>query len=96
MLPPSLARRLVNHVRPGTWTESYAADWAMAQLRDAAWRMADRTDEFILAPETFPGSAAPCAFPAARQVRSNRMSAARRRAPVLRSLRVCRRLTTSP
>ena len=47
MLPTSLTKRLVNHARPQDVTEGYAADWTMAQLRDAAQRVADRIDELI-------------------------------------------------
>ena len=49
MLPASLTRRLVNHVRPQDVTEGYAADWTMEQLRDAAQRIADKIDELIRA-----------------------------------------------
>ena len=34
MLPRSLTKRLVNHVRPGDVTEGYAADWTVEQLRE--------------------------------------------------------------
>ena len=58
MLPTSLTRRLVNHARPRDVTEGYAADWTMAQLREASQRIADRIDELIeaggLAAETSP------------------------------------------
>ena len=47
MLPTSLTRRLVNHARPRDVTEGYAADWTMAQLREASQRIADRIDELI-------------------------------------------------
>ena len=47
MLPTSLTRRLVNHARPRDVTEGYAADWTMAQLREASQRIADRIDEMI-------------------------------------------------
>ena len=36
--------RRVNHARPGDVTEGYAADSSIAQLRDLAQRIADRTD----------------------------------------------------
>ena len=56
MLPNSLTKRRVNHARPQDVTESYAADWTMEQLRDAAQKIADRIDEMteagIPAPET--------------------------------------------
>ena len=47
MLPTSLTKRLVNHAPSQDITEGYAADWTMAQLRDAAQRIADRIDELI-------------------------------------------------
>ena len=47
MLPTSLTRRLVNHARPRDVTEGYAADWTMAQLREASQRIADRIDALI-------------------------------------------------
>ena len=47
MLPTSLTKRLVNHAPSQDITECYAADWTMAQLRDAAQRIADRIDELI-------------------------------------------------
>ena len=47
MLPASLTKRLVNHVRPQDVTEGYAADWTMEQLRDAAQRIADKIDELV-------------------------------------------------
>ena len=47
MLPASLTKRLVNHARPQDMTEGYAADWTMAQLREAAQRIADRINELI-------------------------------------------------
>ena len=60
MLPTSLTRRLVNHARPRDVTEGYAADWTMAQLREASQRIADRIDELIeaggLAAEAGPGA----------------------------------------
>ncbi|MCY4459663.1 MAG: hypothetical protein OXC26_04560 [Albidovulum sp.] len=43
MLPTSLTKRLVNHAPSNDVTEGYAADWTMAQLRDAAQRIADRS-----------------------------------------------------
>ena len=48
MLPTSLTKRLVNHAPSQDITEGYAADWTMAQLRDAAQRIADRIDELTL------------------------------------------------
>ena len=50
MLPTSLTRRLVNHARPRDVTEGYAADWTMAQLREASQRIADRIDELLMDP----------------------------------------------
>lgn len=47
MLPTSMTKRLVNHAPSNNVTEGYAANWTMAQLRDAAQRIADRTDELI-------------------------------------------------
>ena len=47
MLPTSLTKRLVNHAPSQGITEGYAAEWTMAQLRDAAERIADRIDELI-------------------------------------------------
>ncbi len=47
MLPTGLTKRLVNHAPSQDITEGYAADWTMAQLRDAAQRIADRIDELI-------------------------------------------------
>ena len=47
MLPTGLTKRLVNHAPSQDITEGYAADWTMAQLRDAARRLADRIDELI-------------------------------------------------
>ena len=38
-----------HHARPQDVTEGYAADWTMAQLRDAAQRIADKIDEKIRA-----------------------------------------------
>ena len=37
----------LNHAPSQDITEGYAADWTMAQLRDAAQRIADRIDELI-------------------------------------------------
>ena len=48
MLPTSLTKRLVNHAPSQDITEGYAADWTMAQLRDAAQRIADRIDELTI------------------------------------------------
>ena len=45
MLPRSLTKRLVNHVRGSDVTEGYAADWSVEQLREPAQRIADRIDE---------------------------------------------------
>ena len=53
MLPTSLTKRLVNHARPQDVTEGCAADWTMAQLRDAAQQIADRIDELIAASGSF-------------------------------------------
>ena len=47
MLPTSLMKRLVNHVRPQDVTEGYAADWSMVQLRESALPVADRTDALV-------------------------------------------------
>ena len=47
MLPRSLTKRLVNHVRPGNVTEGYADDWTVEQLREPAQRIADRIDELM-------------------------------------------------
>ena len=44
MLPRSLTKRLVNHVRPNDVTEGYAADWTVGQLCEPAQRIADRID----------------------------------------------------
>ena len=46
-LPTSLTKRLANHTPSQDISEGYAADWTMAQLRDAAQRIADRIDELI-------------------------------------------------
>ena len=48
MLPTSLTKRLVNHAPSQDITEGYAADWTMAQLCDAAQRIADRIDDLTL------------------------------------------------
>ena len=44
MLPPPLAKRLVNHARPNDVTQGYAADWTIAQLREPAQKIADRIE----------------------------------------------------
>ncbi len=44
MLPQSLTKRLVNHVRPNDVTEGYAADWTVGQLCEPAQQIADRID----------------------------------------------------
>ena len=49
MLPTSLTKRLVNHAPSQDITEGYTAEWTMAQLRDAAQRIADRIDELTRA-----------------------------------------------
>ena len=49
MLPRSLTKRLVNHVRHADVTEGYAADWTVRQLREPAQRIADRIDELMFA-----------------------------------------------
>ena len=56
MPPRSLTKRLVNHARRRDVTESYAAEWTVAQLREPAQRIADRIDELTHAAEN--GSAA--------------------------------------
>ena len=43
LLPPSLTKRLVNHARPNDVTQGYAADWAIAQRREPAQKIADRS-----------------------------------------------------
>ena len=48
MPPTSLTKRLVNHAPSHDITEGYAADWTMAQLHNAAQRIADRIDELSL------------------------------------------------
>ena len=47
MLPTSLTKRLANHAPSQDISEGYGADRTMAQLRDAAQRIADRIDELI-------------------------------------------------
>ena len=47
MLPACLTKRLVNYTPSQDITEGYGADWTMAQLHDAAQRLADRIDELI-------------------------------------------------
>ena len=47
MLPPSLTKRLVDHARPNDVTQRYTADWTIAQLREAARRIADRIEALI-------------------------------------------------
>ena len=44
MLPRSLTKRLVNHVRPGDVPEGYAADRNVGQLCEPAQCIADRID----------------------------------------------------
>ena len=45
--PPSPTKRLVNHARPNDFTEDYAADWTVAQLRKQARRIADRIEALM-------------------------------------------------
>ena len=47
MLPPSLTKRLVNHAPPQDITQSYTADWTIAQLREPAQRSADRIEALM-------------------------------------------------
>ena len=47
LLPRSLTKRLVNHVRPGDITEGYAADWTIGQLREPAQKIADRIEALM-------------------------------------------------
>ena len=51
MLPPSLTKRFVNHVRPSNVTEGYAVDWTVEQIREPAQRMADRIDVLMYGSE---------------------------------------------
>ena len=41
MLPPTLTKRLINHLRPSDVAEGYAADWTLAQPRTTAQRISD-------------------------------------------------------
>ena len=50
LLPRTLTKRLVNHVRPNDITEGYAADWTIGQLREPAQGIADRIDALMNAP----------------------------------------------
>ena len=47
LLPPSLTKRLVNHAPPSDFTEGYAADWTIGQLREPAQRIADRIEALM-------------------------------------------------
>ena len=47
LLPRTLTKRLVNHVRPNDITEGYAADWTIGQLREPAQGIADRIDALM-------------------------------------------------
>lgn len=49
MLPASLTKRLVNHAPPKDVTQSYAADWTIAQLREPAQKVADRIQALMMA-----------------------------------------------
>ena len=58
MPPLSLKKRLVNHARSNNVSESYAADWTVAQLRDPEQSVADRIDALMHGTKT--GSSADC------------------------------------
>ena len=46
-LHPRRRSQLANHAPSQDISKGYAADWTMAQLRDAAQRIADRIDDLI-------------------------------------------------
>ena len=46
-LAPQRRSQLANHAPSQDISEGYAADWTMAQLHDAAQRIADRIDELV-------------------------------------------------
>ena len=47
-VPNALTKRLVNHAPPNDFTEGYAADWTIGQLRDPAQRIADRIEALMM------------------------------------------------
>ena len=58
MLPPSLTKRLVNQAPPQDITQSYTADWTIAQLREPAQRIADRIEALMRGNDAEPAAQA--------------------------------------